>query len=161
MDQNIQKALWLGVGIMMFIAIVSTGLFLFNKGKNLAEASGEQLDTMSEQLANIQYEKFDNMVVTGGDVLNAIKQYKQNSGSFIVEVHTNYPSSTQYISSGTISNNTLSGALSDKTKAQMDQDLQESKNTDASVYINPQGSFMTQLIYDGNDVVKGIIAKQQ
>mgnify|MGYP001180887385 FL=1 len=161
MDQNIQKALWLGVGIMMFIAIVSTGLFLFNKGKNLAEASGEQLDTMSEQLASIQYEKFDNMVVTGGDVLNAIKQYKQNSGSFIIEVNTSYPSSTQYISSGNISSNVISGSLSEKSKAEMDQDLQESKNIDSSMYINPQGSFMTQLIYDANDVVKGIVATQE
>lgn len=161
MDQNIQKALWLGVGVMMFIAIVSTGLFLFNKGKNLADASGEHLDSMSEQLASIQYEKFDNMVVTGGDVLNAIKQHKPKSGSFIIEVHTNHPSSTQYISSGTISSNVLNGSLSEKTKAAMDEDLQQSKDVDASEYINPQGSFMTQLVYDKNDVVKGIVAKQQ
>jgi hypothetical protein len=101
------------------------------------------------------------MVVTGGDVLNAIKQYKQNSGSFIIEVNTNYPSSTQYISSGNISSNVISGSLSEKSKAEMDQDLQESKNIDSSMYINPQASFMTQLIYDANDVVKGIVATQE
>ncbi len=45
---------------MMFVAIVSTGLFLFNKGKSVAEVGGGQLDTVSEQLALSKYQSYDN-----------------------------------------------------------------------------------------------------
>ncbi len=155
MDQNIQKALWLGVGIMMFVAIVSTGLFLFNKGKTLADASGSQLDAMSEQLAGIQYEKFDNTHISGGDLLNAIKQYKTETGKFFIDVTLKNNSNKRYISGG--GNDSLS-ALS---REAMNEALQNAQDSSSTSYINPQGSFLTELVYDSNDVVKGIKATQK
>ncbi|MBN2220971.1 MAG: hypothetical protein JW708_02115 [Vallitaleaceae bacterium] len=161
MDQNIQKALWIGVSIMMFVAIVSTGLFLFNKGKGVAESSGNKLDDMAMQLSMVEYEKYDNMVVSGSDLVNTIKNYKTRSGEFIVVIQTAYPSTTQYVSSGTVSSNVLSSTLTAKSKAAIDSDIQAALNETSSTYINPFGDFMTQLIYDANDVVKGIVAIQQ
>lgn len=161
MDQNIQKALWLGVSIMMFVAIVSTGLFLFNKGKTVAEAGGDKLDNVSEQLSMVEYAAFDNEVIQGDLLANTIKQRKSTDGEFIMIVTTSYPSTTQYISSGTVSAGTLSGTLAAKTKAQQDLDLQHLKDETYSTYINPHAKFMAQLIYDSNDVVRGIIAIQQ
>lgn len=161
MDQNIQKALWLGVSIMMFVAIVSTGLFLFNKGKTVAEAGGEKLDNVSEQLSMVEYAAFDNEVVQGDLLANTIKQRKSTDGEFIVIVTTSYPSTTQYISTGSVSSGTLTGTLTAKTKAQQDTDLQHLKDETASTYINPHAKFMAQLIYDANDVVRGIVAVQQ
>ena len=161
MDQNIQKALWLGVGIMMFVAIVSTGLFLFNKGKTVAEVGGGQLDTVSEQLAMSKFNSFDNEVVSGSMVINTIKEYKNEGGEFIIVVTTSYPSTTQYISTGSISSNTLTGTLTAKTRAATDTDIQNLNNDTTSTYINPHAEFMAQLIYDNNDVVKGIAIVQQ
>lgn len=161
MDSNIQKALWLGVSIMMFVAIVSTGLFLFNKGKTVAEAGGEKLDNVSEQLSMVEYAAFDNEVVQGDLLANTIKQRKSTDGEFIVIVTTSYPSTTQYISTGSVSGGLLSGTLTAKTKAQQDTDLQNLKDETASTYINPHAKFMAQLIYDSNDVVRGIVAIQQ
>jgi len=161
MDQNIQKALWLGVSIMMFVAIVSTGLFLFNKGKTVAEAGGEKLDNVSEQLSMVEYAAYDNEVIQGDLLANTIKQRKSTDAEFIVIVTTSYPSTTQYISSGTVSSGLLSGTLSTKTKAQQDTDLQRLKDETSATYINPHAKFMAQLIYDSNDVVRGIIAVQQ
>ena len=161
MDQNIQKALWLGVSIMMFVAIVSTGLFLFNKGKTVAEAGGERLDNVSEQLSMVEYAAFDNEVIQGDLLANTVKQRKSSDGEFIIIVTTSYPSTTQYVSSGSVSSGILAGTLAGKTKAQQDQDLQRLKDATDSTYINPHAKFMSQLIYDSNDVVRGIIAIQQ
>jgi uncharacterized membrane protein len=161
MDQNIQKALWLGVGIMMFVAIVSTGLFLLNKGKAVAEVGGSQLDVVSEQLAMSKYNSFDNEVVSGSMVINTIKEYKNAGGEFIVVVTTSYPSTTQYISTGSVSSNIVSGSLTEKVRTTTDTDIQNLNDDTSSTYINPHAEFMAQLIYDNNDVVKGIVAVQQ
>lgn len=161
MDQNIQRALWLGVGIMMFAAIITTGLFIFNKGKSLADQSGEQLDATAEQLAAVETQKFDYEEVSGSDVLNLIQNKKHDTGEFIVLVTTSYPSSHQYVSSGTISDEVLSEALTEKDKDDLNDEFRDMKDESSEDYINPHGTFMTQLIYDKNDVVKGVIATQQ
>lgn len=161
MDQNIQKALWLGVGIMMFVAIVSTGLFLFNKGKAVAEAGGGQLDIVSEQLAMSKFNSFDNETVSGSMLINTVKEYKQKGGEFIIVITTNYPTTTQYISTGIVSSNIVSGALTGKSLVATDSDIQALNNDTASTYINPHAEFMAQLIYDNNGVVKGISAVQE
>ncbi len=87
------------------------------------------------------------MVVTGGDVLNAIKQHKPKSGSFIIEVHTNHPSSTQYISNGTIRRMSLADRYLKRQK-QLWTRIATIQRCGCIRYINPQGSFMTQLVYD-------------
>jgi hypothetical protein len=161
MDQNIQKALWLGVGIMMFVAIVSTGLFLFNKGKAVAEIGGGQLDTVSEQLAMSKYNSFDNEIISGSMVINTIKEYKNEGEEFIISVSTSYPSTTQYISTGTITSNIVSGTLTAKARTANDTDIQNLNDDTSSTYVNPHAEFMAQLIYDNNDVVKGIVVVQQ
>lgn len=161
MDQNIQKALWLGVGIMMFVAIVSTGLFLFNKGKAVAESGGNQLDVVSEQLAMSKYSSFDNEVVSGSMLINTVKEYKNKGGEFIIIITTNYPTTTQYISTGIVSSNIVSGSLSAKTLTATNTDIQALNDDTSSSYINPHAEFMAQLIYDANGVVKGIIGVQQ
>lgn len=161
MDQNIQKALWLGVGVMMFIAIVSTGMYLFDKGRNVAEASGEQIDSMSQQLSMVEYSAYDNKVIKGDVVRNAINQFKYESGEFIVVVSTSYPSTNQYISSGTVSSNVLSSSLTEKTRAEIDMEIQGAMDQTASNYINQYGEFLSQLIYDANDAVVGINIIQQ
>jgi len=161
MDQNIQRALWLGVSIMMFVAIVSTGLYLFNQGRVVAEVGGEQLDSVSEQLSLSKYAAFDNSKVAGSMLINTVKEYKNESGEFIIVVRTNYPTTTQYISTGTISKNVLSGTLKDKTRSIIDTEIQNMTDATSSDYINPHSEFMAQLVYDNNDVVKGIYAIQQ
>ncbi len=161
MDQNIQKALWLGVGIMMFVAVVSTGLFLFNQGRTVAEVGGEQLDTVAEQLALSKFQAFDNDLVSGSMLINTIKEYKGSSGEFIIVVNTSYPSSNQYVSTGTVSSNVLTSTLTAKSRTANDTDIQNLNDETSSYYINPHAEFMAQLIYDGNDVVKGIYAVQQ
>jgi uncharacterized membrane protein len=161
MDQNIQKALWLGVSIMMFVAIVSTGLFLFNKGKAVAEAGGGQLDVVSEQLAMSKFNSYDNEIVSGSMMINTIKEYKNKGAEFIIIIKTNFPTTTQYISTGIVTGNIVNGVLTGKALAITNTDIQALNDDTSSTYINPHADFMAQLIYDVNGVVKGITAEQQ
>lgn len=161
MDQNIQKALWLGVGVLLFVAVVSTGLVIFNKGRAVADKSSKQLDVMSKTLSESNLEPFNNEETTGSDVVNLIKSYTDQSGEFIIHVTTKYPSSRYYISSGSVSGVNLSSKLTQKNRATIDDEIKQAKDVESSQYINPSGKFYARLIYDKNDVVKGVVCEQQ
>ncbi len=76
MDGNIQKALWLGVGIMVFLAVVAIGMAALSKGQNLSEESMAKLDDTSRALANADYNIFDNQMKSGTDAVNAVKKFR-------------------------------------------------------------------------------------
>ncbi len=161
MDQNIQKALWLGVGILFFITVVSIGLFLLNQGKGLANEAGKQLTDVSVTLSEAEYSPFDNTTVSGSDVVNAIKRYKSNSGELIICVDTKLAATYQYISGGSVTGTSLSGTLNTKTKAVIDNDIAKSEDKTDNLYINKSGKFYSELIYDDNEVVRGMTFIQQ
>lgn len=159
MDQNIQKALWLGVGILLFIGIVSTGLSLYNKGRGVAEASSQQLDKVSKDLSESSFAPYNNAKTSGADVVSAIKLYADQTGDFIISVKTK-TSSTTYISGGSISNGTVS-SLSEMQRTAIDAQIKNANDSSHSYYINPTASFYAQLAYDQNDVIKGIVFTQE
>lgn len=159
MDQNIQKALWLGVSILLFIGIVSTGLALFNKGRGVAEASSQQLDKVSKDLSESSFASYNNTKTSGADVLSAIKLYADQSGDFIVVVKTNSSNKT-YISGGSVSQNTVS-SLSALNRAAIDSQIKAANDSKNMAYINPIANFYAQLIYDKNEVIKGISFEQE
>lgn len=159
MDQNIQKALWLGVGILLFIGIVSTGLSLYNKGRGVAETSSQQLDKVSKDLSEASYAPYNNAKTSGADVLSAIKLYADQSGDFIITVKTKTGSAT-YISGGSISSGVV-GSLSKKNRTEIDNQIKSANDSTNTNYINPTASFYAQLAYDANDVIKGITFSQE
>lgn len=159
MDQNIQKALWLGVGILLFIGIVSTGLSLYNKGRGVAEASSQQLDKVSKDLSESSYAPYNNAKTSGADVISAIKLYADQTGDFIISVKTKTSSAT-YISGGSIANGKVS-SLSEMQRTAIDAQIKNANDSSHSHYINPTASFYAQLAYDQNDVIKGITFTQE
>ncbi len=160
MDQNIQKALWLGVGILLFIGIVSTGLSLYNKGRGVAEASSQQLDKVSKDLAESSFAPYNNAKTSGADVLSAIKLYADQSGEFIISVKTK-ASTNVYVSGGSISTDNTVGDLSQKSRGDIDKQIKAANDSKNNAYINPTASFYAQLVYDKNEVIKGITFEQQ
>lgn len=161
MDQNIQKALWLGVGILFFVSVVSIGVFLFAKGQSIAETSGKQIDEANSLIAEGEYKDYNNRSVQGSDVLNAINKYKNRGDEIIIIVETKYPSTYEYISTGTVNQTELQGTLTAKDKADNDTDIRNANDKTNRYYINPYGEFYSQLIYDANGTIRGILAEQQ
>ena len=160
MDRNIQKALWLGVGILLFIGIVSTGLSLYNKGRGVAEASSQQLDKVSKDLAESSFAPYNNAKTSGADVLSAIKLYADQSGEFIISVKTK-SSTNVYVSGGSISADNTVGDLNLKSRGEIDNQIKAANDSKSNAYINPTASFYAQLVYDKNEVIKGITFEQQ
>jgi hypothetical protein len=190
MDGNISKALWLGVSILLFIAVVTIGITVFSSMKDVSNAANEKIGARVQNLTDTQFDAYNGKEVTGDKVISAISEFSGESGDIIILVATlganggsavnldpsnnTVPSLsyfTQYVSktSGTLSVkdkcvvlSVSSGNLLDKVS----QNLQDAAKRDAEnanltgKYINPSGKFIAHLIYDANNKIRGIIAAQ-
>ncbi len=158
MDGNIQKALWLGVSILLFLAVVAIGMSVFQNVRGGTTDAMENVNATNQQLNNAKYSLYDNQEVSGTDVISAINNYKLQSGEIQIVVTNSSGTATTYISGGTAS----TGALTELTLAVIDGTIQASQNKSATTtYINPYGSFYATLIYDVNKEVRGMNFVQQ
>ncbi len=190
MDGNLSKALWIGVSILLFIAVVTIGLSIFGGMKDVSSMANDRIGAMSQGLSEDEFSLFDGKDVNGSDVLTALDNYSGNSGEIIILVaplgknsgnSTNLNPDTntglhlssynQYISqtSGSLSTENrciiLSGGtgnlLTNVSKTVQDAARRDAENPNLpSLYINPSGNFKAHLIYDSNLVIRGIIFAQ-
>lgn len=187
MDGNITKALWLGVTVLLFVAVATIGITLFNGMRDIGDESGVRIDAIAASLASDAYRAYDGKQVNGDDILTAISTFGSNSGEFIVLVDTlgdgssvtlNPDLSAPPLSSFAqyISNTTRSLIIEDRCFVfasgsglifeSQSRKLQDAARRDAensnlqSRYINPSGRFLAHLIYDSNQKVCGAIFSQ-
>lgn len=187
MDGNMTKALWLGVTILLFVAVVTIGITLFNGMKDIGDESGARIGSIASSLKDEIYRPFDGKQVKGDDVLTAISTFGGQSGEVIVLVDTlgdgsavalnpegTAPSMGAFESYVSTTNRTLSVedrcfVLSSGTGslfASQSKKLQDAARRDAEnsnlpgKYINPSGRFMAHLVYDANQKICGAMFAQ-
>ncbi len=159
MDNNISKALWIGIGILFFIGVVSLGLSIFNRGKAVANHQNEALGDLERNLAESEFDKYDNQSVTGAEVLSSIKKYRDKADLVSVSVTTNKGSNT-YLNSASFSDEevTLGSA---KTGSDIEKEIAEARKESSDNYINPVAKFDAKIRRDKNDVIAGIVFTQE
>ena len=77
MENSTSKAIMIGVGIFVTVAITSGILFSINQMKDIYSKVYETDTSMTSRFS--EYDAFDNTIVTGVDVINAINKYKLES----------------------------------------------------------------------------------
>jgi len=191
MDGNLSKALWIGVSILLFIAVVTIGVSIFSNMREVSDAAASRIGSVSKSMAEEEFRPFDGKEVTGDKVLSAISSFSSNSGEIIILVATLGSNNGNEISlepsgNGNISLSNfnkyvsdttqtslkiedgcfiLSGSddlLSSKSKAAQEKARRDAENPNLiSKYINPSGKFMSQLVYDQNMKIRGILFAQR
>lgn len=158
MDNNIQKALWLGVSVLMFLAVVAIGMSMFQAGNTIAKEGQKEINDMAASISQTEYAAFDNSKVSGNDVISALNKYKHQSGEMQIIVQNKTGSTMTYISSGSAQ----SGSLGKINLSAINTSIQNSQSKSSTgTYINPFGDFYATLIYDANEQVRGINFVQQ
>ncbi len=160
MDSNITKALWLGVGILFFVVVVSLGLFLLNQGQDMVNAQSENISQSEKALNEAKYSAFDNETVSGSQVLNLIKEHQDKSGLFMVQVTTLKSTATQYVSSGSISTEYIVGTLTGVTVANTKAAIKLAKTETDTKYISPVAQFYAQVAKDANGQIRAVMVVQ-
>ncbi len=158
MDNNIGKALWIGVGILFFIAVVSLGLSLLDQGRGIAQEQSGNLAEMQKRLNEAKFDMYDNQDVTGAQVLAAIKSFREAKDIFAIQVTTN-KGMTTYLNNASFSggNVTIGTAASDSA---IENSIKNARNQAQLTYINPVADFDAQIRKDANGVICGIVFNQ-
>lgn len=152
MDQNIQKALWLGISILFFASVVGIGMMMFTSAKEVTTEGQKQINQAAENLTKQAFTNYDAVENTGSEVISAIKYFEENGGEVQINVTLKNGSKTSYISTGSPTSGTLTG----KNRTSLTTDKKNMQDKTLSQYINPNGTFDSNLIYDSNDNIRGI-----
>ena len=88
MEGNLSKALWLGVSILLFIAVVTIGLSIFGGMKEVSSLANDKVGSIAQSLAEEEFRMYDGKEVRGDDVLSALGSFSGRSGDVIVMVAT-------------------------------------------------------------------------
>ncbi len=136
MNENVQKSLVMGASIMVTIGVISIGLMIFGQGTGLVKESSKNLVDITQELANKKYIAYDDTVVSGSEVINAIGLYTQKGQS--IEVTTTMGNSVVYTSNNLYSND----------------------NVTSGNYINVGGMFKSSITKNANGVITKISFSQ-
>ncbi len=88
MEGNLSKALWLGVSILLFIAVVTIGLSIFGGMKDVSSVANDKVGSIAQNLTEEEFRMFDGKEVKGDDVLSALGTFSGRSGEVIIMVAT-------------------------------------------------------------------------
>ncbi len=159
MDNNITKALWLGIGVLFFVGVVSLAIGVFKDGGNLIDKQNENITKVRESMTEAEYAQFDNTSVNGGDVISCIKRYREKAETFAVSVQTK-KSTHIYLNNASFSGTkvTLGAAHS---QLEIEAEVEEARKETSQAYINYNAKFSAKLRRDENDVISGVIFKQE
>lgn len=105
---NAQKAIMIGVGLFITIIIIAAVMLITGMGQEMLTGGQQQVSNISSSLQAQLTADFDNSVVTGAQVVTAIKRYYKDE-SMIIKV-ANGSTVTDYGKiTGTISVDTSKG----------------------------------------------------
>lgn len=137
--ENVMKIVLLGAAVLLTIGVIVVGVVLYSSGQEVVKQSEQDLAGISQTLSMKKYENFNNTVVSGSQVINAIRMYTKNE-PITVTVKTG-ASGTSVVYSENV----------------------EYKETDSSSarYINPIGQFYATLTVNSNKVVTNITFVQK
>ncbi len=154
MDNNIGRALWIGIGILFFIAVVSLGLSMLDQGRSIAQEQSEKLSDIQKRLSDAEFDIYDNQSVSGAQVVAAIKSFREFKDVFSIRVTTNKGTVT-YLNGASFSGTTvtLGSAHDDGT---VEDAIKSARDEANAAFINPVASFDSQVRKDSNGVISAI-----
>ena len=158
--ENTTKAILIGVGLFITIALISAVLVIMNVGNNMINDSQNELQSISDTLKSEMTDNFDGKIVQGAEVLAFMK--KHHSSQEVSVALNNTVSSKEEVSSTltgfnwvgaykyTSLNNTKVGTKLTSSDRIARSDLTNNGKAD---YISTNSQYAAELITMNGDVV--------
>lgn len=156
---NAQKAIMIGVGLFITIIIIAAVMLITGMGQDMINSSTSQVSNISSSLQAQLTSQYDETVLTGSQVISAVKANNTTEGMVIVVDNgsgttgiTNYGRS---VVDGNFSNAAAGYKIAPKIKENSSQTA-IGKLTDAnssSTYVPSTGKFNAHLIKISDTVV--------
>lgn len=147
--ENSLKGLILAAGTVITCLVITLGFYLSKEAQATAGTGTSKIEKINAEFAENDKMIYDDVQVSGNEVINAIKKFKgENIG---ISVTTN----SEKVFYGYVFD-LKTGELKSKSDKEYTQEITEN----SSEYINPFGTFKGKVIRNGNDVITGIIFTQ-
>lgn len=148
--ENSLKGLLLAAGTIITCLVVTLGFYIAREAKGTAASGVEAIAKLNAQFSENDKIIYDGLEVSGSEVINVINKFKDSQIAIKVQTKKGI---TQYINTLNSDNTAIAG--------KGDTSIKEAKEVTNNSYINPNASFLGEVIRDINQVIIGISFKQE
>lgn len=146
-------------GVILFLTVLSFGFYFFDVGKMIFGAVDENASRQSRAIVESQYSAYDSQIVSGSNVLTAMRRYsnktnffiyvwKSGSGQFVAAPTGDGPSCRQIdFATATVSPTLINTCT--VTESEMSSETSQ-------YYVHPQDRYEAKIVRDASDNVAGI-----
>lgn len=154
MNENVLSFIKWGAGIVITLAIISIAFVVFNMAKDSTSSSTQAIQDINSQVAESRVTMYDEMTVTGSDVVGAIRKF---DGDYIgIQVKTGKNTlGTWYGYNVTIASDIA--VITGAALSTISDAIDETSND----YINPNGKFLGKVYRDSNGTISAVIFTQK
>lgn len=143
MSDIMEKILSIGGAVIAILIILGVVLSSVNKGKDFAESANDKLTGMSIALEESDYTRYDGAIVTGSDVISAIKYFDSTDDVCITVVTSKGTNNYIFTSPDLSTPSNLSVA--------------NTRDKSSQYYINPGSKFLGECVRDSDGTITNII----
>lgn len=166
--ENIASFLKTTISILITLAIISSGLFLWGKTQPVVELANSQAAAQARALSEQQYSAFDNQLVSGSQILTAYRRYESQPG-FCLYVQRPYvygqeayrEFSMNPSDEGSCRNFDYSSGEFKEGSGYSNVDDKDISDASDPRYISPQSRYRAKLIKDKNERIAAIYFQAQ
>ncbi|WP_019423879.1 hypothetical protein [Paenibacillus sp. OSY-SE] len=154
---NAQSALKVAAGIFLTIALITIVVLLFVSAQEATKTAQNEFSSIQTELSKASFTVYDNTMVSGSQVINAIRKfYMQDQFGIRVVTGKNKASKGDGVYYGyeVLGNGTIS-------RSERNENIEIAQMESQDSYVNPSGKFKAKVIIDSSNVTRGIVFVQQ
>ncbi|WP_068617459.1 ABC transporter permease [Paenibacillus tuaregi] len=155
---NASTALKVAAGIFLTIALITIVVILFISAQEATKTAQNNFSDIQTELAQASFTVYDDTSISGSQVVNAIRKFK-DKGQFGIKVHTGKNKSGVWYGSSLNVGDASDGSYG-SVIGKSDTDAGVSWDETSPNYVNPSGKFRAQVVKDSSNVVRGLIFTQ-
>ncbi|MDQ0087505.1 hypothetical protein J2T12_000899 [Paenibacillus anaericanus] len=157
MEENTGVGIRVAAGIFLTIMLITIVVIITISSQDAAKQGQTKMASITTQLSDTEFNTYNNTTLSGSQALNAIRQY-MSLEQFGIHVTTGKGDTSHY--GNELEINATSGVV-DKVKGAGNGTLVNAENQSLDSYINPSGKFKSTIVRDKNNMIRGIIFKQE
>jgi hypothetical protein len=157
---NAQKAIVMAAGIFLAVALITLAVILFISAQDSTKAAQSNFSNLQTELSQMQFTVYDNTVLSGSQVVNALRKFGGEDQFGIQIITGKNPAGQWYgkvLNTGVPLDSITYGSVVGPAPGRLDDTVNEADVN----YVNPSGKFRSQLVKDSSNVIRGIVFRQQ
>ena len=148
----------MATGVALAIALITLAVVMFVSAQETTKTAQSQFTDIQQELANTPYTIYEGTMVSGSQVVNALRKFT-GAPQFGIRIDTRKGGSSWYFAVLDLSSKTSStyGTVQSPASSSF------AATTDPADphYVNPAGTFAAQVIRDNSGVVHGLVFTQK